>query len=99
MLLGKAKRATGGEAVEFGGRRRVTGHLEQVGADDSDAMVAGEGGLGLGGGELLERCPRAMHYASATIRLSVTMGPGATVSSRPYKARIWGQSVSSARIG
>jgi hypothetical protein len=37
--------------------------------------------------------------ASATIRLSLTMGQGATVSSRPYKARIWGQPVSSARIG
>ena len=36
--------------------------------------------------------------ATATMRLSVTIGPGATRSSSPYRPRIWRQSVSSKRV-
>jgi hypothetical protein len=72
----------------------VTGGLEQVCADGVDSGMAGEGRVGFGLGELLQAVVGPWTMAFAAMRLRVTIGPGAMVSSSSYSARICGQSVS-----
>ena len=96
VALGQAGGAGGRGGVVLGRGVGVAGHLEQVGADGVEPVVSGQP---------LRRPRRAAAspaagpctIAAATARLRVTTGLPVIRSSSPYRARICGQSVSSAR--
>ena len=85
-----------GSAARAAGR--VAGHLQQVGAHGVEPVVAGHPLVGVErrpAGRARPAGPRTI--ATATAWFSVTIGLGASRSSSSYRARICGQSVSSAR--
>ena len=95
VAFGEAGGAGGRGRVVLGRRVGVAGHLEQVGADGVEAVVAGQAVLDL----VQQRSGRQRGrrtIAAATARLRVTTGLPVIRSSSPYRARICGQSVSSA---
>ena len=59
----------------------VAGQLEQVRAHREQPVVVGDARIVVEGGEQVEPRRRPVHLATATARLSVTIGLGATWSS------------------
>ena len=63
------------------GARYIARLLQQVRADRGDAVVPGERGVGAAASSWASAASGPSTIASATIRLSVTIGPGASAAS------------------